>query len=157
MEPMSLTCPNCNTSWKLIKAGEGPITCPNCKAVVDTSAPAPTIPEVIPAPPASTEAAATPPIAAPTEPVLAPAPQPIAPMVALPKRAVAPAPEVRPTQQEVSDLDDPSFGADYDDRFEQRPRRRMHPLILVMLLVFLLPLAGCVLFGVVCAAMIYLG
>jgi hypothetical protein len=53
-------------------------------------------------------------------------------------------------------LDDPGFGADYDDTFEQRPRRRMHPLILVMLLIFLLPLAGCVLFGVVCAAMIYM-
>jgi hypothetical protein len=35
MEVTPLTCPKCATSWKLIKAGTGPITCPHCKAPLD--------------------------------------------------------------------------------------------------------------------------
>jgi len=34
MDPTSLTCPKCAKSWKLIKAGKGPVTCPHCKAAL---------------------------------------------------------------------------------------------------------------------------
>jgi len=34
MDPIDLTCPKCGAAWKLIKAGDGPVTCPNCKTPI---------------------------------------------------------------------------------------------------------------------------
>jgi hypothetical protein len=57
MEPTPLTCSKCGASWKLIKAGKGPVTCPQCKAALDGSPPAlgranpvPTAPAIAPSP-----------------------------------------------------------------------------------------------------------
>jgi hypothetical protein len=56
MDPIDLTCPKCGTAWKLVKAGDGPITCPNCRAPMEGSPPASA--PVAPAPPAATPAPA---------------------------------------------------------------------------------------------------
>jgi hypothetical protein len=57
MEPTPLNCPKCGASWKLVKAGKGPITCPKCKAVLGgptVAAPmAGAVPSVVTLPPAS--------------------------------------------------------------------------------------------------------
>jgi hypothetical protein len=67
MEPTSLTCPKCGKSWKLIKAGKGPVTCPHCKAPLGDA-------------PATTEPVAPEPVAVPspaaTATISSPPPQP---------------------------------------------------------------------------------
>ena len=136
MEPVSLTCPRCAASWKVIKAGKGPITCPQCKATLDGPAASPA-----PADPAPQDREQTPPAA--------PAPPPGPP----PLPAIGPVP-----LPPVADVDDPGLHADYDDRHEPPRRRGMPPLLrvalILLILMILVPLSLFVLFAVVCAVLI---
>lgn len=49
MEPTDLTCPSCGSAWKVIKAPDGPIACPNCKAVVGQATAGAVAPQPAPA------------------------------------------------------------------------------------------------------------
>src|SRR5262245_51748562 len=127
MEPTDLTCGQCGTSWKLIKAGNGPITCPHCKATIEQGTPA----------------------APPTPPAEVRAPEAVAPPLA--------AAGVRPAAPtEISDADDPGIGAPPRARFPvpDVPRRGRHPLVtvaVVLLLMLLVPLALIACLFAVCA------
>jgi len=125
MEPTDLTCPKCGTTWKLIKAGDGPITCPNCKATMEQGPPV--TPLTHPAPLAGT----------PPAPIATPAPAATAPDVSdvddpgigSPARARMPVPDV--------------------------PRRRhpLVTVAVVLLLILLVPLALVACLFAVCAVM----
>ena len=120
MEGTDLSCPKCGTIWKLIKAGDGPITCPNCKAVVGS---APTAP-----PPTS------------------PTPRPVAADPIVPASA-------RPA---ADDEDDPGIGGRPLGRMPEQapPRRGRHPLVtvaIILLLLFLVPIALCSVLFAVCS------
>ena len=126
MDGTELTCPNCGATWKLIKAGDGPITCPKCHAVVG------------PPPVAGTPAGEATPDPAPSRP---------APLVT----ASAP-PSPKPT---ADDVDDPGIGAPPVGRMPEltAPRRGRHPLVtvaVVLLLLFLVPVALCSVLFAVC-------
>ena len=129
MEPTDLTCPNCGATWKLIKAGDGPITCPKCHAVVG---PAPGAAESPPAQPQ------------PAPPVASPDPVAATPPVALTPRPAA------------DDADDPGIGTPSFGRMPDLtpPRRGRHPLVtvaVVLLLIFLVPVALCSVLFAVCS------
>ncbi|HJZ90681.1 MAG TPA: hypothetical protein VKE40_07380 [Gemmataceae bacterium] len=132
MEVTPLTCAKCATSWKLIKAGKGPITCPHCKAPLDGP---------IPAAPATTAVAAP-----PTE---------SAARVAAPAAVAAPPAEV---PLAIAQSDDPGLRADYDERMEEPARRAPHPLLrmslILLLLITLTPVAAVIVLLVVCAALL---
>jgi uncharacterized Zn finger protein (UPF0148 family) len=139
MEPTNLTCPRCGTTWKLIKAGDGPITCPHCKAPVEGTAAS-----------AAVAATSAPPVASPTIPATPPpSPAPAEPAPARPTRA----PEV----SRVPDSDDRELRRDYEEPGGSRfpPRRRRHPLLIVLtvllILFVLLPVALFALLFAVCA------
>jgi hypothetical protein len=138
MDPISLTCPKCAASWKLIKAGNGPVVCPKCNSPIGETAAAEPVVRLVgtslsePAPPPTTEP---------------PAPA-ISPLLGLSP----------PPRTDTSDADDPGLRQDYDDRMMAPPvaqRRRMHPLLVVFLVLLtlfvLLPLALLALFFAVCA------
>lgn len=129
MDGTDLTCPNCGTSWKLIKAGDGPVTCPSCKAVVG------------PAPPAGDQ------------------PSALATGRPIPKPAAPPAPAVSPFPSgpgtAPNDADDPGIGAPPRGRMpDVAPRRGRHPLVtvaIILLLLLLVPVALCSVLWAVCA------
>ena len=127
MGPTDLTCPKCGTSWKVIKPGDGPITCPSCKAVVG---PGPAPPDPQPVPPAR-----------------APAPAPV----------TSPATPARPRPApDLTDADDPGIGTPSLGRMpDLAPRRRgRHPLVtvaIILLLLLLIPVALCSVLFAVCA------
>jgi hypothetical protein len=129
MDPTDLTCPKCGTAWKVIKAADGPVTCPNCKA------------------PVSAPAAATPTPAPAAEP--APPPPPV-------EASPSPAP-ARPAVRHLPDSGDRELRRDYADSGGPRfpSGRRRHPLLVVLtvllILFVLLPVAGIVLLFAVCA------
>ena len=132
MEPTDLTCGKCGKSWKLIKAGAGPVTCPHCKAPLDTS---------------------------PVTPVAIGTPVTTKPATIAPSNT--PAKELTPSSlSSVSDSDDPGLRADYAER-DIRPRSGRNPLrrvILILVLLFVLvPVALFLLFLIVCAVMIAAG
>jgi hypothetical protein len=133
MDPTDLTCAHCGTSWKVIKA-DGPIACPNCKAVVGQAQPT------------------TP----PPEPSAPPAPPPSSPPPPAAVRAQAPtaAPLPRPSPN-LTDADDPGIGAPPRVRIRavEPPRRRRHPLVTVAVilgLIMLVPVALSVCLFAVC-------
>ena len=131
MDPIDLTCPKCGTAWKLIKAGDGPITCPHCRAVIDQGTPA-----APPAPPAEVRA---------PEPVAPPPPSALAG-----ERPAAP--------PEISDADDPGIGATLRASMPipDTRRRGRHPLVtvaVVLLLMLLVPLALVACLFAVCTVM----
>jgi hypothetical protein len=133
MDPINLTCPKCGTGWKLIKAGDGPITCPNCKAPIDGS---PSVP--VPAAPAPVE-------------IRPPLPAPVPTVPTVPAEPPRPAPD-------VSDADDPGIGVPPRARFPVAdvPRRGRHPLVtvaVVLLIIILVPLALVACLFAVCAVM----
>jgi hypothetical protein len=138
MDPISLTCPKCAASWKLIKAGKGPVVCPKCNSPIgETEAAEPAAPQ-----------AGTP----NSEPAPLLTPEPPAPSMP-PLRGLS-----APTMTETSDADDPGLRRDYDDRMMAPPvpeRRRMHPLLVVLMVLLilfvLLPLALLALFWAVCS------
>src|SRR5687768_16938712 len=141
MEPISLTCPKCQASWKLIKAGKGPITCPQCKAPLDA-------PPGESGPTAPTPAATASPAGEDPAPTPATLPQPVpglTPSAALPPMS-------------IPDTDDPGLASDFDDRFEPARRTRTHPLlkviIVILILTVLVPVAVVILFLAVCAMLI---
>jgi len=138
MEPIGLTCPKCGAAWKLIKAGKGPITCPQCKAALDGT-------------PAAAASSAKPP-----EPT---APTPATPLV---PSEPPPLPALSPVAlPPVADTDDPALVADYDDRAEPQRRRGMAPLlkvaIILLALMILVPVGVMILLLVVCAVMFAAG
>jgi hypothetical protein len=139
MEPTDLTCSTCGTAWKLIKAGDGPITCPHCKAPVEAPGAGAAL--------AATSAPAAAPPAEPATPPPSPAPAESAPIQ--PTRA----PEV----SRLPDSDDRDLRRDYEDQGGPPfpARRRRHPLLVVLvvllILFVLLPVAGIVLLFAVCA------
>lgn len=144
MEPQSLTCAKCGTSWKLVKAGTGPVVCPNCSAPISG----------IPGKAKSTETKpAEPPVpaSAPVATVEPPTPPTPAPPVVPPTEPT----NVAIPFSDFSDADDPGLKADYDDRPDGRRRSGMPPLlktlIILLILMILLPLALFLLFAVVCA------
>jgi hypothetical protein len=135
MESTDLTCARCGTSWKVIKA-DGPITCPNCKAVVGDGAPAAPPPNPIPPPPATPDPAPTS-IPAPVRATAAPRPRPAA---------------------DLSDADDPGIGAPPPLRIPdvEPARRRWHPLLTVAVilgLILLVPVALVACLFAVCSVM----
>jgi len=119
----------------VIKAGDGPIACPHCKAAVETPAGAP----------------AAPPAAAPSEAPAATAPGP-APVEASSVPA-APLGEI----PRIPDSAEGELRGDYEDQGGPAfpPRQRRHPLLVVLtvllILFVLLPVALIVLFLAVCA------
>jgi hypothetical protein len=130
MEGTDLTCPKCGTNWKLIKAGDGPITCPTCKAVVGPG-PSPADPQPVP-------------------PVAGPVPAPV--------RAPGTPASPRPAT-DLTDADDPGIGGPSLGRIpDMAPRRRgRHPLVtvaIVLLLLFLIPVALCSVLFAVCAVVL---
>jgi hypothetical protein len=132
MEGTDLTCPKCGTTWKLIKAGDGPIRCPNCKAVVG---PGPT--------------AASPAGPQPVPPVTGPAAAPV---------TASTAPAIPRPAPDLTDADDPGIGAAPAGRMPDLtpPRRGRHPLVTVatiLLLLLLVPLALCSVLFAVCTFM----
>jgi hypothetical protein len=139
MEPTDLTCSKCGTTWKLIKAGDGPITCPQCKAPIEGTATS-----------AAVAATLAPPVASPTIP--APPPPSPAPAESAPTR-----PPRAPEASRVPDSDDRDLRRDYEERGGPPfpPRRRRHPLLVVLIVLLilfvLLPVAGIVLLFAVCA------
>jgi hypothetical protein len=142
MEPTTLTCPKCAATWKLIKAGTGPITCPMCKAPLEGASASNPQPA-----PAADSAPPTPLPAAAVDPVIA------GPAVESAFAGMGHLPHV----QLVQDADDPGgLKADFDD--EPRRRRGMHPLlktlIILLILFILVPVAVFILLLVVCAVMI---
>ncbi len=60
MDPIDLTCPKCGAAWKLVKAGDGPIACPKCKAPIGPGSPAPPVAADDPPQPMATPAPALP-------------------------------------------------------------------------------------------------
>jgi hypothetical protein len=135
MDPISLTCPKCAASWKLIKAGKGPVVCPKCNCPIGEAEPA--VPQSGTALP---------------EPVTTPPPDSQVPAIDA-MRGLSPLP-----MPEMSDADDPGLRRDYDDRLMAPPtsqRRRMHPLLVVLMVLLilfvLLPLALLALFWAVCS------
>jgi hypothetical protein len=139
MEPRSITCPKCQTEWKIIKAGEGPIACPHCKAIVE---PAPEASPAVPTEPQTQSASI-----APSADALAIEPR----VEALLDSGPRPKPQP-PAVEGVPAASESGLKADYDDRDRNYRRRpRMHPLLLVFLLLILVPLAIFILFVVVCA------
>jgi hypothetical protein len=132
MDPTDLTCGKCGKSWKLIKAGAGPVTCPHCKAPLDTR-------------PATPTAGATP---TATEPATAP------------PASTSPQESVPGSLSSFSDTDDPGLQADYAER-DVRPRSGRNPLLrvilILVLLIVLVPVALFLLFLIVCAVMIAAG
>jgi hypothetical protein len=135
MEPTDLTCAHCGTTWKVIKA-DGPITCPNCKAVVGGGAPAASVPNPIPSPPAMADPAPT--------------------AIPAPARATA-AGRPRPAV-DLSDADDPGIGAPPPLRIPDvgPVRRRWHPLVTVAVilgLIMLVPVALVACLFAVCSVM----
>jgi|SRR5262245_7716965 len=141
MDPTRLTCPKCGAAWKVIKAGKGLVTCPQCKAALDAASP-----EAVPAPklPEARSPTST------TSPAVEPSPEP----PPLPALSSVPLPP-------VADVDDPALVADYDDRPTPRRRNGMAPLLKVAItlvaLMILVPLAFIILFLVACAVMIARG
>lgn len=122
MEGTDLTCGNCGAAWKVIKAGDGPLACPKCHAVVG---PAPAGGPAAPPPPAPTAGDLGPPAATP-----------------LPRPA-------------ADDTDDPGIGAPPPARMPDLspPRRVRHPLVtvaVILLLLFLVPVALCSVLFAVC-------
>jgi hypothetical protein len=143
MDPVSLSCPKCAATWKLIKAGTGPIVCPMCKAPLDgqTSADKPT-----------EDGAQQTPAAAPTDSASQAPPIPAAvsvpPFAGISQLTHVPG---------LEDADDPGgLKADFDD--QPRRRRGAHPLlktlIILLILFILVPVAVLILLLVVCAVMI---
>ena len=130
MDPIDLTCPKCGTGWKLIKAGDAPITCPHCKAAIDQGKPA-----TATVPPPPVEVRASVPVAPPSS-------------AATGERPAA--------QTEISDADDPGIGAAprASMPITDIPRRGRHPLVtvaVVLLLLILVPLALVACLFAVCA------
>jgi uncharacterized Zn finger protein (UPF0148 family) len=168
MEPTDLTCPTCGATWKLIKASADRIVCPYCKAQVDTG---PSEKPVEVAAPASDAQ----PIVAPPKPVEAKPTEVVAPVAvsppSTPTGAVEPsAPPIQappaedhsiPATIRVFDMpetDDPGLADDYDDQVDPRYRRRgMNPvaktILVLILLIFLAPVALFLVLIVVCAVM----
>ena len=139
MEPTDLTCTQCGKSWKLIKAGAGPVTCPHCKAPLAAGpAEAKSEPAAIASAPVATA-----PISVPDTP-LTDKPQ----LTGLTPVALA----------DTVDADDPALQADFDDRPEKLGRPGANPLVrvvIILLLVFIgLPVALFILFLVVCAVIV---
>jgi hypothetical protein len=131
MDPIDLTCPKCGTAWKLIKAGDGPVTCPNCKSAIDGE-------------PTNSHSPVSPP---PTEG-----------RSANPVMATAPAADHPPSARDLSDADDPGIGVPSRLRMPapDLPRRGRHPLVtvaVVLLLLLLVPLALVACLFAVCAVL----
>ena len=124
MEPTELTCPGCGTSWKVIKAGDGPITCPNCKAVVGAAPPPPT-----PARPAAPPAPAAPP-----PPV--PRPRPATDLSDVDDPGIG-----APVRSRIPDVP-----------VERRGRHPLATVAIVLLIVMLVPVALFACLWAVCAA-----
>ena len=132
MEPTDLTCAKCGTSWKLIKAGDGPIACPSCKAPVGEP----------PAQPVSPTPADAPPLVESPVPPNAPAPEPTV-VTQRPRPADA-----------RSDHDDRFARSLRRRAADVEPRRRWHPLVtvgLILLLLLMVPVVLVALFFAVCA------
>jgi hypothetical protein len=139
MEPTNLTCVKCGKSWKLIKAGTAPVTCPHCKASLTAgAAEAKSDPPATASAPAATAPISVPEIASPDKP----------PLTGLTPLALP----------ETVDTDDPALQADFDDRPEKAGRPGANPLlrvVIILLLVFIgLPVAVFILFLVVCAIIV---
>jgi hypothetical protein len=127
MDGIDLTCERCGATWKLIKAGDGPVTCPKCHAVVGSTLAAGTpAGEATPAAPAGN--------------------------AARPAATAASPPSPRPA---ADDADDPGIGVPSLGRMpDLTPTRRgRHPLVtvaIILLLLFLVPVALCSVLFAVC-------
>jgi hypothetical protein len=146
MDPVSLSCPKCAATWKLIKAGTGPITCPMCKAPLDgqPSADNPSLD-------GGRQATAAPATEAATQ-----APPTPAPVAEPPFAGISQLTHVAG----IEDADDPGgLKADFDD--QPRRRRGSHPLlktlIILLILFILVPVAIFILLLVVCAVGLMVG
>jgi len=154
MESTDLTCAKCAATWKLIKAGADRVMCPYCKAPVESMAPPAT---------AESNPAETTPLATVSPPEVAAVAVPEPPDHSTPDIPVAPTPEepsIPATVRtfEVPDTDDPGLVDDYDDRLDPRRRRGMNPvaktILILILLIFLAPVALFIILFVVCMIML---
>ena len=155
MESTDLTCAKCAATWKLIKASADRVICPYCKAPFEsTASPAP----------AESKPAETTPIATISPPEVATVAVPVPPTQSTPDIPVAPSPEepsIPATVRafDVPDTDDPGLVDDYDDQVDPRRRRHgMNPvaktILILVLLIFLAPVALFIILLAVCAIMI---
>jgi len=147
MESTDLTCATCGASWKLIKAGTDPVVCPYCKAPVEIAGvdrPSEAKPKEALAPTTAAKSVATAPAPAATvEPVPPPKEQPTS---TAEEHSI-------PATVRVIDVPD-SMADDYDDHVEPRRRRGMNPvaktILILLLLIFLAPVALFIILFVVC-------
>ena len=148
MESTDLTCAKCGATWKLIKASTEGAACPYCNAPIGAAHMEPAAPKPV-EPPASV----TPPA---TEPTSTPPPE-ATPL--MPTAPVTEEPSIPATVRsfDVPDTDDPGLVDDYDDRLDPRRRRGLNPvaktILILILLIFLAPVALFLMLLVVCAVM----
>ena len=152
MESTDLTCAKCGATWKLIKASAEGAACPYCNASIgaapaEPAASKPIEPLASVTPPTTEQAPTTPPeAAAAAAPLASTAPVTEDPSIPATVRAF-----------DVPDTDDPGLVDDYDDRLDPRRRRGMNPvaktILILILLIFLAPVALFLILFVVCVVM----